>query len=157
MKARHPIGPPSFFLLACVVGLSGGGVARIAGRHGLGDGLWAATAGVALIPITAELPRALLPRAAGVDVIAMLAIIGALALGEYLAGAVIGLMLATGRALEQYAANRAERELASLLARAPRVAHRVRNRRRYRRRGGSRGGISIGGAADRGSGAEWGA
>ena len=47
-------------------------------------------------------------------------------LGEYLAGAVIGLMLATGRALEEYAANRAERELSALLKRAPRTAHRLR-------------------------------
>jgi heavy metal translocating P-type ATPase len=34
-------------------------------------------------------------------------------------------MIATGRALEDYAANRAERELSSLLSRAPRVAHRL--------------------------------
>jgi heavy metal translocating P-type ATPase len=36
-------------------------------------------------------------------------------------------MIATGRALEEYAANRAERELSSLLSRAPRVAHRLRD------------------------------
>src|SRR5690349_24423654 len=34
-------------------------------------------------------------------------------------------MIATGRALEDYAANRAERELSSLLSRAPRVVHRL--------------------------------
>jgi heavy metal translocating P-type ATPase len=62
-----------------------------------------------------------------VDVIAILAIVGALVLGEYLAGAVIGFMIATGLALEEYAANRAQRELSSLLRRAPRVAHRLRD------------------------------
>ncbi len=36
-------------------------------------------------------------------------------------------MLATGRALEEYAGNRAERELSSLLKRAPRSAHRLRD------------------------------
>ena len=46
-------------------------------------------------------------------------------LQEFLAGAVIGLMLATGRALEEYAENRAERELSALLKRAPRFARRI--------------------------------
>jgi heavy metal translocating P-type ATPase len=49
----------------------------------------------------------------------------ALALGELLTAAIIGLMLATGRFLEEYAAGRAERELTALLSRAPRQAHRV--------------------------------
>jgi cation transport ATPase len=45
--------------------------------------------------------QSLLRRSAGVDIIAVLAIVGALVLGEYLAGAVIGLMIATGRALTE--------------------------------------------------------
>ena len=45
-------------------------------------------------------------REAGVDVIALLAIVGSLALGEYLAGAVIALMLTTGQALESFAERR---------------------------------------------------
>jgi heavy metal translocating P-type ATPase len=120
-----PINPALLLLSACVIGLTGGGGAWFAGRHVLAAALWAGTAGLALIPITAALIRSLRRRAAGVDVIALLAIVGALVLREYLAGAVIGLMIATGRALEDYAANRAERELSSLLTRAPRVAHRL--------------------------------
>jgi hypothetical protein len=50
--------------------------------------------------------------------------VGTLLLGEALAGAVIGLMLASGQLLESYATARARRELMRLLARAPRVAHR---------------------------------
>jgi cation transport ATPase len=57
-------------------------------------------------------------------VIALLAMAGAVLLGEYLAGAVIALMLASGRALEAHAAGRAGRELEALLARTPRTAHR---------------------------------
>jgi heavy metal translocating P-type ATPase len=114
-------------LLGCLAGLGGGGAAWIAGRPGLGDALWAGTAALALLSTSAALVRSLLRRSAGVDIIAILAIVGALVLGEYLAGAVIGLMIATGRALEEYAANRAERELSSLLSRAPRVAHRLRD------------------------------
>ena len=127
MKQLRPITLTTLLLFGCLIGLSSGAVAWLAGRHGLGEAFWAGTAGLALIPTAAELIRKLLRRSAGVDVIAVLAIIGALMLGEYLAGAVIGLMIATGRALEEYAANRAERELSSLLNRAPRVAHRVQN------------------------------
>ena len=127
MKDLRPIRPATLFLMACVLGLGSGGAAWIAGRHPLADALWAGTAGLALIPAIVTLVHSLLRRSASVDVIAILAIVGALVLGEYLAGAVIGLMLATGRALEEYAANRAERELSSLLQRAPRTAHRLRN------------------------------
>jgi P-type E1-E2 ATPase len=59
-----------------------------------------------------------------VDLIAVLAMSGALALGEYLVGAVIAVMLTGGAALERYAVARAHRELKGLLARVPRVAHR---------------------------------
>ncbi len=60
----------------------------------------------------------------GVDVIAVLALAGSLAVGEYLAGALIALMLATGRVLEERAGARAQRELRALLERAPRLVHR---------------------------------
>ena len=68
--------------------------------------------------------RDLLHGQAGVDLIAVLAIAGALLLGEALAAAVIGVMLATGEWLERYAAGRANRELSALVSRAPRVVHR---------------------------------
>jgi len=125
MKPRRPLRPATLLLTACVIGVGSGGAAWVAGRYRLADVLWAGTAILALVPIVAALVRSLLKRLAGVDVIALLAIVGALVLREYLAGAVIGLMIATGRALEDYAANRAERELSSLLSRAPRVAHRL--------------------------------
>ena len=60
----------------------------------------------------------------GVDVIASLAIGGSLALGEYLAGALIVLMLSGGEALEAYALRRARASLSALAERAPRTAHR---------------------------------
>jgi len=49
---------------------------------------------------------------------------GALALHEYLAGAVIALMFSGGRALESFGESRARRELSALLQRAPRSVHR---------------------------------
>ncbi len=63
-------------------------------------------------------------RRLGVDVIALLALVGALSVGEYLAGAVVALMLASGRVLEAWAGARASDDLSALVARAPRSAHR---------------------------------
>lgn len=56
--------------------------------------------------------------------IAVLALTGTVAVGEYLAGAVIGVMLTGGRLLEQRAGRRAHQDLSALLSLAPRVAHR---------------------------------
>lgn len=124
---RPPLTLTTALLAGCIVGLGAGGVAWLAGQDTAADAAFALTALIALVPLAWSTARAAIRRSAGVDVIALLAIVGALALGEYLAGAVIGLMLATGRALEEYAGNRAERELSSLLKRAPRSAYRLRD------------------------------
>ncbi len=110
---------------ATLAGLTGGAVAWALGRGSLADGVWAAITVIALIPLVIDIGRQLLARRAGVDVIAVLAMAGSLALGEYLTGAVIAIMVATGIALEEYAQARASRELSSLLQRAPRTAVRV--------------------------------
>ncbi|WP_052865531.1 heavy metal translocating P-type ATPase [Streptomyces niger] len=68
--------------------------------------------------------KALRQGRAGVDLIAVLALVGTLAVREYLAGALIALMLATGRWLDTAAERRAARDLRSLLERAPRSARR---------------------------------
>ncbi|GAB3809226.1 hypothetical protein GCM10027605_43550 [Micromonospora zhanjiangensis] len=99
---------------------------RLAGRTGVADLLWAAATVAALLPATWWLLKDLWHRRFGVDVIAVLALVGALVSGEYLAGAVIAVMLATGQTLESYAQRRASRDLRELLARAPRSARRRR-------------------------------
>ena len=63
----------------------------------------------------------------GVDVIAVTAIVAAVLVGELWAALVVVLMLTTGQALEIYAANRAQADLTSLLARRPQTAHRIRS------------------------------
>jgi heavy metal translocating P-type ATPase len=80
-----------------------------------------------LVPLTWSVARTLWQRDVGVDAIALVAMASALATGEYLAGAVVAVMLAGGNALEEYAAGRARRELTKLLERAPRVARRRHN------------------------------
>ena len=63
-------------------------------------------------------------RQPSVDVIAVLALAGALAVDEPFAGAMITVMLASGQLLEARAARRARRELSLLVQRAPRTARR---------------------------------
>jgi len=106
-------------------GLTAGGAARLIGEIAPANVLWALTATVALLPSVVSVARDLWRRRAGVDVVAVLALIGTLIVSEYLAGAVIALMLATGRELEARASARARRELSALLARAPALVHRV--------------------------------
>lgn len=60
----------------------------------------------------------------GSDVLAILAIVGALLTQELIAAIVIVIMLASGRVLEKWAEGQAERELKSLLSRMPRKVHR---------------------------------
>lgn len=67
---------------------------------------------------------ALRRRELSVDVIAVLALAGALAVGEPFAGAVIAVMLGTGQLLEARAGARARRDLSLLVERSPRTARR---------------------------------
>ena len=85
---------------------------------------WLRGAAVVLIPLTVDTARSLLHGDVGVDAIALVAIAGALILGEQLAGAIVALMMSGGAALEAWAAGRARRELRLLVERAPRIAHR---------------------------------
>ena len=108
----------------CAAGIAVGGVLHALGSPGAGDALWAGTVAVMLVPLTWSVIRAMLRGDFGVDLIALLAMASALATGEYLAGAVVALMLSGGNALEASASRRARRELTALLHRAPRIAHR---------------------------------
>ncbi|MEU1836836.1 heavy metal translocating P-type ATPase [Micromonospora chersina] len=110
-------------ILLTVAVLAGAGL-WFAGRRGAADLVWAAVTLVALVPAVWTTLRQIWRRQFGVDVIAVLALAGALLVGEYLAGAVIAVMVATGRALEEYAQRRATRDLRALLERAPRQARR---------------------------------
>jgi heavy metal translocating P-type ATPase len=99
-------------------------VAWLAGAGRTASVLWAITTVLCLVPLARDVAQDLRHGRTGVDVIALLAMAGALALGEYLAGAVVAVMLAGGQTLEEVAGNRARRELTALVSRAPREAHR---------------------------------
>ncbi len=114
-------------LATTMVALVAGAVAWAAGVSTAADAMWGAGGAVALVPLLAGFVDSIRQREVGLDIVALLAIGGSLALGEFLTAAIIGLMLATGQALDGYAAARAERDLTSLLARAPKLAHRYRD------------------------------
>ena len=121
-------GARTFALLALTIaGLVGGLILTWTGHEDLATWVWAVPAVIVGVRLVWSIVRDLLAGAAGVDVIAVLAIAGALALGETFAAAVIAVMLATGEALETYAAGRAQRELTALLGRAPQDVCRYRD------------------------------
>ena len=111
-------------LIAAVGGLVAGAVAAFAGASSLSAACWTVTALLGVLLSAVWVVEALTHGRLGVDLIALAALIGTLLIGEYLAGALITVMLTTGRALEGWAAGRAERELRALLEHAPTVAHR---------------------------------
>lgn len=80
---------------------------------------------VGLVLATNWTYRALRMKEFGSDSLAVLAILAALLTNEWLAAAIIALMLASGRALEDWATGKSNRELKSLLDRAPKNARRI--------------------------------
>jgi len=105
-------------------GLVVGGLLHWAGLGAAGNVAWIVVTGCGIALSLYSTLECLVAGRLGVDIIALLALVGAVAVGEYLAGAVISVMLASGRALEGWAAGQARRELRSLLERAPKTAHR---------------------------------
>jgi len=100
-----------------------GGVLHLIGQGADGQTVWAVAVAVLAAELTVEVGRTVLvEHSLGVDTIALVAMAGALALGEELAGVVIGLMFSGGAALEAIAARRARRELTALVQRAPKTA-----------------------------------
>ncbi|MCB0931143.1 MAG: cadmium-translocating P-type ATPase [Mycobacterium sp.] len=104
--------------------LAAGGVARLAGAPAVADYLWIASTVAAIVPAAWWVISGLRNGKFGVDVLAVLSLVGALAVREYLAGALIAVMLATGQALDAAAERRATKDLRALLDRVPRTARR---------------------------------
>ncbi len=104
--------------------LLAGGVAWLAGADSTARVLWMAGTVLGLVFSVAWTVAAIRRRQPSVDVIAVLALAGALVVDEPFAGAMITVMLASGQLLEARAAARARRELSLLVERAPRTARR---------------------------------
>ena len=117
--AKNPVVALTLVVLAAVLVLLGtgsGGVAQ-----------WVASSYVvAIVIVTAVgMVRDILRGHWGLDILAVVAMVATVAVGEYVAGLIIVLMLSGGEALEDFAARRARSELTALLDRAPRTARRL--------------------------------
>jgi len=101
-----------------VIDLSGSGAPG-------GPAQWIATIYVSLVIVWTSIGmiRDIIRGHLGLDILAVVAMIATLAVGEYLAALIIVLMLSGGEALEDFAALRAKRELTALLDRSPQIAH----------------------------------
>ncbi len=80
--------------------------------------------GLGGVPLVLDLARRLLQRQFGSDLLGGVAVVTSVILGEYLAGAIIVLMLSGGETLGRYALRSAGSVLAALAKRLPSVAHR---------------------------------
>ena len=111
-------------LLGCAIGaLVAAGLAARPFNTDAADLLWFAATVIALVPALWWVVAELRKGRYGADLLAVVALVGAAAVGAYFAGALIALMVATGRVLEAYAGRRAGRDLSELLRRAPVCAY----------------------------------
>ena len=111
-------------LAIALTGLFLGSLLWLAGYGIAARGAWAAGTIPVVIGLAWSMARDLLAGRLGVDAVALVSMSAALLLGEPLAGIVVAVMYAGGNLLEDVAVARAERDLKSLVDRAPRVAHR---------------------------------
>lgn len=112
---------------ASLAGLAVGGLLHSAGQGAAGDVTWAVVGGLGAVSAGSSLIDAMRHRRLGVDVIALLALMGALAVGEELAAAVVAVMLWSGRSLELWADGHARHDLQLLVQRSPTQARRHRD------------------------------
>src|SRR3989344_8853053 len=113
----HPI----FVLLGLIVGLI---FYFPFYQRTVSDWIWYATLAIGGAPIVWQTFKGMLKGKFASDIVAMLAIITAIVMGEAFAGAVVVLMQSGGEALEMYGLRSASSSLEALLARAPRFAFR---------------------------------
>jgi heavy metal translocating P-type ATPase len=117
---------PAFAALA-LASLVAGGALHAAGDPAAGDTVWRAAVALLAVVLAVEVAHTVfVEHHMGVDSIALVAMAGSLALGEELAGLIVGIMFTGGATLERTASMRARRELTALVRRAPTAARRRR-------------------------------
>ncbi|EJW12107.1 Lead, cadmium, zinc and mercury transporting ATPase [Rhodovulum sp. PH10] len=105
-------------------GLAAGLIASLASFSSFAHIAWTAGTLPVLVALAVSIVRDLAAGRMGVDAVAFVSMTAALVLGEPLAACVVAIMYAGGNVLEAIAVARAERDLGTLIDRAPRIAHR---------------------------------
>lgn len=95
--------------MVCVLALLLGGLAYAAQQPTWAALIWAAGSAIMAAVLAVEMAQRLARREAGIDLIALMSIGAALALEQMLVGAVVALMLATGRGGDSQLASRRAR------------------------------------------------
>lgn len=108
-------------VLAVVLGL------LLAGQEVVAQWLGTGFVVIVVLRTAVDMVRDVLRGHYGLDILAVVAMVATISVGEYVAALIVVVMLTGGEALEEYAATRARAELTSLLARAPQVAHLVQD------------------------------
>src|SRR5690349_8118749 len=83
-------------IVAALTGLALGLIAWLAGRSAAAQWLWAGGTLPVIVALLASMTRDLLAGRVGVDAVALVSMVAALALGQGLAGAVVAVMYAGG-------------------------------------------------------------
>lgn len=112
-------------MIIALLALGLGWLARGIGGPVPAHAIWMAGLAVCALPVVARMIRDAAHGRFATDIVAALAIIGALLLGVPIAGLVVVLMLRGGEALERYAEGKASQAVRALEEAAPRLAHRV--------------------------------
>ncbi len=111
-------------IVIALAALNLGILAWFTGRQDIAGWIWAAGTAPVVVGLAVSIVRDFMSGRLGVDAVAFVSMAAAIALRENLAGVVVAVMYAGGNVLEDFAVARAERDLRTLVDRAPRLAHR---------------------------------
>ncbi|EFG47137.1 cadmium-exporting ATPase [Brevibacterium mcbrellneri ATCC 49030] len=109
-------------VLTCVIALLYG-VLALSGQKTLGTWIGGVYVAIFIVVTLVGMIRDIVRGNWGLDILAVVAMVSTLAVGEVLASIVVVLMLSGGEALEDYAQHRAARDLENLLKHSPAIAH----------------------------------
>ncbi len=110
-------------ILLSLAALAAGLAAVALDQPALAKWAWIAGTVPVILALGFSIVRDLMAGRMGVDAVALISMIAALAFGAALAAIVVAVMYAGGSALEDFAVARAEHNLKALVDKAPRVAH----------------------------------
>ena len=123
MRSLYRLFLGQYKLVIAVDVLLAAGILTLVGRPGYAQVLIVAFSVLVAVMLFAGMVRDLWHGKYGIDILAVIAIVSTLLVGEYWATIIIVIMMVGGEALESFAQARAKAELSALLARAPSYAH----------------------------------
>lgn len=121
---RHILGHKTKLIWTLIVGAVALLFAFVLGQAGWAQILVTIVGGFFALAMFWEMIQTIREGQYGIDLLAIIAVLATLAVGEYWASLMVLVMLTGGDSLEDYAAKKANSELKSLLENSPQVAHR---------------------------------